>query len=82
MALYRGFHTQADIDACVPLIGDERVQCWADLDRKIMEEVVPWIPFLLTNSRDVIGPAVTKYEFDQFSGLAALAHVAVDASRQ
>ena len=37
----------ADIDACnlIP-VGDERVQCWADLDKKLMEEVVPWIPYL------------------------------------
>jgi peptide/nickel transport system substrate-binding protein len=73
----------ADIDACAAIpAGDERVQCWAELDRKVMEEVVPWIPYLFTNGRDIIGPAVTKYEFDQFSGLAGLAHVAVDPSKQ
>jgi peptide/nickel transport system substrate-binding protein len=71
-----------DIAACVPLTGDERVQCWADVDKKLMEEVVPWIPYLVFNERDVLGPAVTKYEFDQASGMTAYAHVAVDPSKQ
>ncbi|MCZ7537960.1 MAG: hypothetical protein M5T61_19850, partial [Acidimicrobiia bacterium] len=38
-------NVDADIDACTELIGDERVGCWADLDRKLMEEVVPWVPY-------------------------------------
>jgi hypothetical protein len=30
----------------------------------------------------VVGPTVTKYEFDQLAGYTAYAHVAVDASKQ
>ena len=29
---------------------DERVQCWADLDTYLMEEVVPWVPYLFDNN--------------------------------
>jgi len=68
----------ADIDACnlIP-VGDERVQCWADLDKKLMEEVVPWIPYLDATATQITGPTVTKWDFDQFSGTIAYAHVAV-----
>ena len=73
----------ADIDACneVPA-GDERTQCWADLDKKLMEEVVPWVPYLDASAVQVTGPAVVKWDFDQFGGTIGYAHVAVDASQQ
>ena len=75
-------NVDADIDACSVLVGDERVKCWADLDRKITEEVVPWVPYLNETHADVVSDAVVAYEFDQFMGEAALVRVAVDASRQ
>ena len=76
-------NVDADIDACNELPpGDERIQCWADFDRKIMEEVVPWVPYLDATNVDIISEAVTKYEYDQFSGEAGFAHVAVDATQQ
>lgn len=72
----------ADIDRCVPLLGDERTQCWVDLDKKIMEEVVPWVPYLWGNNINIISEAVTKYEFDQFSTDMSFVHMAVDPAKQ
>ncbi len=72
----------ADIDRCTALVGDERLQCWIDLDERLMEEVVPWIPLIDRNEVRVIGPTVTKWEYDQGSANAGWAHVAVDASQQ
>ena len=72
----------ADIDRCSVLLGDERVQCWADLDSKLMEEVVPWVPYLNETHADVVSDAVVQYEFDQFPAEAAYAHFAVDPSKQ
>ena len=72
----------ADIKKCGTLLGDERRQCWIDFDKKLMEEVVPWVPYLFANNIDVVGPAVTQYEFDQFSGEMAFAHLAVDPAKQ
>ena len=65
--------------ACIPLTGDERVQCWADLDTYLMEEVVPWVPYLFDNNVVVLSAHVTNYSFDQFAGLPALDHIAVEA---
>jgi peptide/nickel transport system substrate-binding protein len=62
--------------------GDERTRCWVDLDRHLMEDVVPWVPYLWQNAIRLIGPAVTKYELDQFSAELGFAHMAVDESRQ
>jgi peptide/nickel transport system substrate-binding protein len=63
----------ADMAACQAMpAGDERLQCWADVDKKIMEEVVPWIPRRFSNNIDVISERVVNYQFDQFAGQGAL----------
>lgn len=58
-------------------VGDERTQCWADLDKMLMEDVVPWVPKTFTNANDITGPNVTNYSYDEFAGIAALDHLAV-----
>ena len=62
---------------CSAATGEERYQCWADLDKQLMEEVVPWVPYLFDNSVDIISSNVTNYSFDQFAGIAAFDHMAV-----
>jgi hypothetical protein len=57
---------------------DERVACFAELDKKIMTEVVPWVPFLWSQVVTTTAPSVTKYEFDQFSGFISLTQIAVN----
>ncbi len=66
-----------DIATCVDLTGEERLNCWAELDKKLMEEVVPWIPYL--DAQVVFGtsPRVTKFEFDQFAGHVAWSNIAL-----
>ncbi len=70
------------IDACAAAAGAERRACWIGLEKTLMEDVVPWIPYLWSNNTDLLGPAVTDWDHDQFSGETAYAHVAVDPSRQ
>jgi hypothetical protein len=65
------------VDECSAAVDDARFQCWADLDTQLMEEVVPWVPYLFDNSVDIISPNVTNYSFDQFAGLADFGQMAV-----
>jgi len=58
-------------------LGDERVQCWADLDRTLMEEIVPWVPHLFDNYVRTVSTRVQNYTFDQFAGLPALEKIAL-----
>lgn len=67
-----------EIDACNELLGQERVDCWIDLDMMITEEVVPWVPYLWATNPDVTSEYVTHYEYDQFPGEPAWSHIAVD----
>ena len=71
----------ADIDACQKIPGnqpDQRNQCYADLDKKLMEEDVPWVPYLWAKQVTITAPSLTKFEFDQFSGYLSLTQVAVN----
>jgi peptide/nickel transport system substrate-binding protein len=58
-------------------VSDERTQCWADLDKMLMEEIVPWVPRTYTNQTDIVGPNVVNYSYDEFGYMAALDHLAV-----
>ncbi|MGZ5297321.1 MAG: ABC transporter substrate-binding protein [Actinomycetota bacterium] len=65
------------IDACGEATGDALFQCWADFDTYLMEEVVPFAPYLFDNSVDITSDNVINYSFDQFAGLAAFDQMAV-----
>jgi peptide/nickel transport system substrate-binding protein len=71
----------ADIAACQKISntqGDQRNDCFANLDKKLMEQVVPWVPYLWQKQITITAPSMTKFEFDQFSGYLSLAQVAVN----
>jgi peptide/nickel transport system substrate-binding protein len=67
----------AQLDRCQVLAGGARRGCYEALDRTMMTQVVPWIPFLQPNAPHITGPKVTQWQYDQFSGATAYAHVAV-----
>jgi hypothetical protein len=65
------------IDACIPLSGDERLQCWAELDQYLMEDVTPWVPYLFDNNVVVASDRIVAWSFDQFAGLPAIDRLAL-----
>ena len=71
----------ADVDACqkIPATqADQRNECFASIDKKLMEEVAPWVPYLWAKNITITGSTVTKWEFDQFSGYLAYTQMAVN----
>jgi peptide/nickel transport system substrate-binding protein len=62
---------------CASLLGNQRVACWAALDKYIMLKVVPWIPVMFGYNVHTLGPRVAKWEYDQFGDTTSFAHVAV-----
>jgi peptide/nickel transport system substrate-binding protein len=71
----------ADIDACQKIANDQpdqRNQCFADIDKKLMETAAPWVPYLWAKNITVTGNTVTKWEFDQFSGYLSYTQMAVN----
>jgi peptide/nickel transport system substrate-binding protein len=67
----------ADIDGCIAKSGEERTTCWEDLDKKMMTNVVPWVPYLWSNNVTIVGPTVTHWNYDQFSDGSAYSQVSV-----
>jgi peptide/nickel transport system substrate-binding protein len=71
----------ADIDRCqaIPATdADARLGCWADFDKKLMEQVVPWVPLVWDLSTVLTAPSLTRYVFDQASAEISLTQIAVD----
>jgi peptide/nickel transport system substrate-binding protein len=68
-----------DVDACEKLAGDDpaRTTCWVNLDRKLMEQVVPWVPYLWSNNITITTPTLTHYVYDQSSSYISLTQIAV-----
>ncbi len=65
------------MNKCTSETGDARVQCWADVDKNLMENVVPWVPYLFDNNVDVFSSRIVNYIFDQFAGVMALDQIAI-----
>jgi peptide/nickel transport system substrate-binding protein len=71
----------SEIDACQEIPNtqaDQRNQCYADLDKTLMEGAVPWVPYLWAKNITITGTTVTKFEFDQFSGYLSITQMAVN----
>ena len=56
--------------AAIP-VGDERFTCWADFDKYMMEDVVPWVPKTFTNINDITSARVVNYSFDYYGQQAS-----------
>jgi len=65
------------IQVCLERRGVSRTQCWAELDQYLMTEVVPWVPYMITENVQVVSDRVVAYSFDQFAGLPALDRIAL-----
>jgi peptide/nickel transport system substrate-binding protein len=73
----------SDTDRCTATIDDdERLECWGVLDKKLMEQIAPWVPTIWGKNSTIIGPSVSRWEFDQSTGNQAWVRVAVDQSKQ
>jgi ABC-type transport system substrate-binding protein len=69
----------ADMDTCVATPpGDEYNACWAAIDQKLMEEIVPWVPYRWGSNNTEISDAVVQWIYDQSAGWTAYSRVAVD----
>jgi peptide/nickel transport system substrate-binding protein len=67
----------SDIAACSAKLAQDRITCWENLDKKLMETVVPWVPYLWPNNVFIIGPNVTHWNYDQFTDGPAYSSVSV-----
>jgi predicted oxidoreductase (fatty acid repression mutant protein) len=67
----------SQIEQCVVLTGDERVQCWAEVDKALMEDVASIVPYTFSNTTNVISTLVQNYTFGAFDSQMAYDQVAL-----
>jgi peptide/nickel transport system substrate-binding protein len=67
----------ADINKCSAALGQARVTCWENVDKKVMTQVVPWVPYLWPNNVFIISPRVTHWNYDQFTDGPAYSSVSL-----
>ena len=66
-----------DITACQKKLGQDRINCWEGVDKKLMTSVVPWVPYLWSNVVKIVGPNVTHWNYDQFADDTGYSQVSV-----
>jgi peptide/nickel transport system substrate-binding protein len=65
------------IDECETLVGDVQFRCWAEADQLLVENVIPWVPYVFEKQVQLVSDRVVAYSFDQFSSTPALDRIAV-----
>jgi len=53
------------IDQCLAIQGDAQPACWAALDKYLMEDVVPWVPYIAETHVDLVSSRLASFSFDQ-----------------
>ena len=66
-----------DIAGCQAKLGQDRIVCWENIDKKLMTQVVPWVPYLWPNNVFIIGSKVTHWNYDQFTDGPAYSSVSM-----
>jgi len=66
------------IDRCLPLTGDEQTACWALLDKYLMAEIVPWVPFFVFTYAAVGSARLHGLTSDPLTSLPALEQLWLD----
>jgi len=67
------------LDRCAALFGQARLTCYEALDRTLMTRSCRWVPYLFSNAAHIVGPKVTRWQYDQFSDATAFARVAASS---
>jgi hypothetical protein len=67
----------AQLDKCSALSNQPRLSCYENVDKDLMINVVPWVPYLWSYVTRITSNNVTHYQFDQFSTTPAYAQISV-----
>jgi peptide/nickel transport system substrate-binding protein len=70
-------NVDSQLDTCSAKAGDAALSCWEGLDKYMMTNVAPWVPWSYPLVTRITSSNVTKYAFDQFSTTPAYSQIAV-----
>jgi peptide/nickel transport system substrate-binding protein len=67
----------AQLNSCIATQGAQREQCYANVDKTLMEEVVPWVPYRFANQVVITSKRILNYHLDASTGWISLSQVAL-----
>lgn len=67
----------SQLNTCVAAQGAARQQCYAAVDKTLMEQVVPWVPYRFANQVVITSSRVQNYYLDASTGWISLSLVAL-----
>jgi peptide/nickel transport system substrate-binding protein len=65
------------LNKCIPDQGTARESCYADIDKLLMETVVPWVPYRFANEVVITSPNTVNYHLDASTGWISLSQIAM-----
>ena len=66
-----------EIDACVPTSGDDRITCFADAEKVLMEDIAAIAPYVISNTIQIISDRVENFTYSAFDSQMAYEQVAL-----
>jgi peptide/nickel transport system substrate-binding protein len=67
----------SQIEACMQTTGDERVTCFADVDKALMEDVAGIIPYQFSNTIQIVSDRVQNFTFNPFDSQMSYDQIAL-----
>jgi peptide/nickel transport system substrate-binding protein len=68
---------EAQLNQCLPATADQLESCYEGVDKYLMENVVPWVPYRFANQVGITSPRTLNYHMDASSGWISLSLVAL-----
>jgi ABC-type transport system substrate-binding protein len=65
------------LNRCIPMQGTARESCYADIDKDLMENVVPWVPYRFANQVVITSTRTVNYHLDASTGWISLSQIAL-----
>ena len=70
-------NADTQLNQCISVLGDQRQTCYEGVDKYLMEQVVPWVPYRFANETVITSTRTRNYHMDASSGWISLALVAL-----
>jgi peptide/nickel transport system substrate-binding protein len=65
------------INECIGETDDARVQCWADADKMLNEDIAAYVPLVISQNVNIVSNCVTNYQWSVFDSQTAFDQVAI-----
>jgi len=65
------------INQCIAATGDARISCWADADKMLAEQVVSYVPLVISINENITSNCVVNYQWSVFDSQTAFDQVAL-----